>query len=199
MNSWKSLGNTWQTVMLSAVEAYLKNSIPIGAAIVDNNGAVVSIGRNGLTHDRIAHAETEALRSAPAGLDRKNASIYSSMEPCPMCTGAIRLMQLKTLYMAARDPAAGSTELLSATKFMRHFECQVVAPANPTLEFVNVAILIEYRTRNDHQRWREDWYVYHPLAVEIGEEMASSGIYESWIARDCSAQEIYEIVASYFR
>ena len=122
MNTWNSLSNTWQTVMLSAVEAYLENSIPIGAAIVDNSGAVVSVGRNRFTQHRIAHAETEALRTAPAHLDRKNAAIYSSMEPCPMCTGAIRIMQLRALNFAARDPAAGSTELLRATPFMRHFE-----------------------------------------------------------------------------
>ena len=97
--------------MRVAVEAYLENSVPIGAAVVSKSGVVISVGRNKFIQDRTAHAETEALRVVPASLDRKNASIYSSMEPCPMCTGAIRVMQLKTLHIAARDPAAGSTDL----------------------------------------------------------------------------------------
>ena len=193
------LGNTWQAVMQAAVEAYLENSIPIGAAIVSKGGEVVSVGRNKFTQDRIAHAETEALRIVPASLDRKNASIYSSMEPCPMCTGAIRVMQLKTLHMAARDPAAGSTELLGATRFMRHFECEVVGPSDSTLEFVNVALMLEYRTRNGHQRWRDDWYAYLPLAVETGENLAASGLFRMWLENGNSTQEIYDTVASYFR
>jgi len=199
MSNWNQLNDTWKQVMNSAFEAYLENSIPVGAAIVDEYGEVVSVGRNKFSQDRIAHAETESLRNAPPTLNRKQASIYSSMEPCPMCTGAIRMMQLKNLYMAARDPAAGSTALLNASEFMRYFECQVVSPTNPTLEFVNVAIVLEHRTRNGHKRWRENWFSYLPKAVETGETLAASGQYQVWLDNGRTAHEIYDQIASYFR
>jgi tRNA(adenine34) deaminase len=199
MSSWNNLERTWQQVMLAAFEAYLENSVPVGAAVVDEHGEVVAVGRNKFSQDRIAHAETEALRIVPVTLNRTNAGIYSSMEPCPMCTGAIRIMQLKTLHIAARDPAAGSTELLSATRFMRQFECQVAGPTDSTLEFVNVAMMLEHRTRNGHKRWRDDWLAYQPNAVQTGEALAASGSYETWLNDGSTAQEIYDSLASYYR
>jgi tRNA(adenine34) deaminase len=199
MTSWNRLEGTWQTVMRGAIEAYLENSVPVGAAVVDEHGTIITVGRNKFSQDRIAHAETESLRAIPATLNRKKASIYSTMEPCPMCTGAIRMMQLKTIHIAARDPAAGSTALLNATKFMRHFECQVVEPTDPTLEFVNVAMVLEHRTRNGHYRWRDEWFAYLPNAVLAGEALAASGHYETWINAGSTIVEIYDHIASCFR
>ncbi len=198
MSGWDRLDSRWQTVMLAALEAYLEGSIPIGAAVVDERGEIVSVGRNKFSEDRIAHAETESLRTVPSTLNRQNASIYTSMEPCPMCTGAIRVMQLKTLRMAARDPAAGSSRLLNATKFMRHFECRVVDPTDAILEFVNVTMMLEYRTRNGHNRWRNDWFAYLPKAVETGEALAASKRYDSWLSKNSVPQDIYDDIASCF-
>ena len=197
MTGWDKLQSVWQQVMLGALESYLENSVPVGAVVVDEQGEIVSVGRNKLSQDRIAHAETEALKAIPSSVDRKTASIFSSMEPCPMCTGAIRIMQLKTLHIAARDPAAGSTELLNATKFMRHFECEVVDPADPALEFVNVALMFEHRTRNGHNRWRDEWFTYLPLAVETGEALAASGKYEAWVTNGSTAREIYDEISTH--
>ena len=97
-----------------------------------------------------------------------------------MCTGAIRMMQLGSVHFATRDPAAGSTELLTATRFMQRFPCKVVGPTHTLLEFVNVALTLEYRTRNGHQRWRDEWYSYLPNAVEAGEALARDGKFAEW-------------------
>ena len=113
-----------------------------------------------------------------------------------MCTGAIRVMQLRALKFAARDPAAGSIELLRATHFMRRFECQVIEPGDPLLERVNVAMMMEYRTRNGHQRWRESWFSYLPESVEVGETLAASKYFEE--SRQSTPQKIYDTIAANF-
>ena len=196
MSDWNNLESTWQQVMSGALEAYIEGSIPIGAVVADEHGVIVSRGRNKFTQDRIAHAETEALRTVPITLNRNNAMLFSSMEPCPMCIGAIRLMRLRAIKFAARDPAAGSIELLRATQFMRHVECQVFEPDDLLLERVNVAMMMEYRTRNGHQRWRESWFSYLPEAVEVGETLAASTFFEE--SRQSTPQKIYDTIAAKF-
>ena len=116
-----------------------------------------------------------------------------------MCTGAIRVMQLQSLHVATWDPAAGSTELLKATQFMRQFECDVAGPDCPELEFVNVALMLEYRTRNNHLRWRENWYSYLPAAVDLGEELANQKRFTVWLRDGVPSEAIFEEVQSYSR
>jgi len=196
MSDWNKLKSIWQQVMSGALKAYFEGSVPIGAVVVDEQGVVVSRGRNKFTQDRIAHAETEALRTVPTNLNRKNATLYSSMEPCPMCTGAVRVMQLKAVRFAARDPAAGSLELLGATQFMRHFDCQVFEPNDLLLERVNVAMMMEFRTRNGHKRWRDSWFAYLPEAVEVGEALAASMAFDG--LRQSTPQKTYDTIAANF-
>jgi tRNA(Arg) A34 adenosine deaminase TadA len=162
VNRWNQLDPNWQQAMRAAIEAYLDGSAPIGAAIFDASNQVISIGHNDFEQNRLAHAEIQALKGVPPGANREELSLYGTMEPCPMCTGAIRMMQLRSLHFATKDPAAGSTELLSATRFMKQFSCAVIGPSDPCLEFVNVALMLEYRTRNAHARWRNGWSSYLP-------------------------------------
>jgi len=193
---WSSLGATWQRAMCIALETYLQGSAPIGALVVDGSERPVSRGANRFLGDRLAHAEMEALRGIPPDVERKALALYTTLEPCPMCTGALRMMQLRAVHYAARDPAAGSTGLLTANEFMRRFPCEPIGPDAPALEFVAVAALLEYRTRNGHDRWRESWHAYQPEAVELGEALAASGRFHEWQRAHATAEEIFCEVAA---
>ena len=184
--------------MREALSAHVEGSAPIGAVVVDAGGEVIARGRNSFSTDRLAHAETEALRAVPTDANRTSSVIYTTMEPCPMCTGAIRMMQLQAVHLGARDPAAGSTSLLNANEFMREFRCRTVEPRNPELEFASVALLMEYRKRTQHLRWRDAWRAYHPLAVEAGERLADSNRYKVAFAREKAHEQIFEEVCSFF-
>ena len=183
--------------MQAALDAYLEGSAPVGAVVVDPTGNVVSVGRNGFSGDRLAHAETQALKAVPTDARRVELSLYSTMEPCPMCTGAIRMMQLRSLHIANKEPAAGSTEHNSATTVMRHLAGDVVGPTNPELEFVNVALTLEYRSRNGHTRWRDKWVSYMPGAVEVGERLASDRRFSAWQNDETPTSALFEEVCSY--
>ena len=89
---------------------------------------------------------------ATADIDRTQCEIYSTLEPCPMCTGAVRMSQLRAVHFAARDPSAGSTEFLTANRFMREFPCVAHTPRDALLELVIVSLLMEYRRRTGHMR-----------------------------------------------
>jgi len=109
-----------QTYMRQALEearkAYALGEVPIGAVVV-LNGQITGRGHNlrETLKDSSAHAEILALREAARALGdwRLNeATLYSTIEPCPMCAGAIVQFRLGTLVYGAADPKAGAVDSL---------------------------------------------------------------------------------------
>ena len=90
--------------------AALNGDVPVGALVV-KEGAVVAWGRNRKTDDPTAHAEILALRAAGLALKSWNLSgctLYVTVEPCPMCAGALVLARLDRLVYGCGDPRAGA-------------------------------------------------------------------------------------------
>ena len=99
--------------------------IPVGAVILDETGAVVARGRNRREADRdpTAHAEIVAIRQAALALGRwrlTGLTLVVTLEPCPMCAGAVTAARLDRLVYGAADPKAGAAgslwELLRDTR-----------------------------------------------------------------------------------
>ena len=96
-----------------AQEAGADGEAPVGCVIVDANGAVVGRGRN--RRERLksatAHAEIEAIEDACQTLGDwrlSGCSLYVTLEPCPMCAGAIIMSRIDKLFFGARDEVTGS-------------------------------------------------------------------------------------------
>ncbi len=92
------------------------DDVPIGAVIV-SGGRVVASARNErqLRTDPVAHAEILALQAAAAELGTRHltdATMYVTLEPCPMCAGAAVLARLGRLVFGAWDPRAGAVHSL---------------------------------------------------------------------------------------
>ena len=90
-----------------AREAESAREVPVGAVVVVD-GAIVGSGRNSpiALHDPTAHAEILALRAAAARAANyrlENATVYVTLEPCPMCAGALLAARVARLVFAARD------------------------------------------------------------------------------------------------
>ncbi len=104
------------TFMLAALEeaerAYELGEVPIGAVVV-HNGSVIGRGHNRREHDGdpTAHAEMIAIREAAAFLKNwrlTGTELYVTLEPCPMCAGAIVNARIKTLVFGSFDAKAGA-------------------------------------------------------------------------------------------
>ena len=85
--------------------------VPVGACVVLGD-KVIARGRNRReeTHDPLAHAEVEALRAAARALGGWNlsaATLYVTLEPCPMCTGALMQARVGRVVFGAYDGRAG--------------------------------------------------------------------------------------------
>jgi len=100
------------TALEEAALAAGDGEVPVGAVLV-RNGEVIARDHNrrDVTGDPTAHAEVLVLRSAgeSAGDWRlEDATLYVTLEPCPMCAGAIVLARVRTVVFGASDPVAGA-------------------------------------------------------------------------------------------
>jgi tRNA(adenine34) deaminase len=91
--------------------------VPVGAVIIDATGNVVGRGRNRREGERdpTAHAEMLALREAARALDAWRligTTVYVTLEPCPMCAGALVNARVARVVYGCRDPKAGAIESL---------------------------------------------------------------------------------------
>jgi tRNA(adenine34) deaminase len=106
------IDDPWLAAFESAWEAFQERSIPVGAVLVDGAGTTVGRGRNRmsgaeappgqLAGSRIAHAEINALAQLPPGVYPDHV-LYTTLEPCFLCTMALRLSHLGTVRFAAAD------------------------------------------------------------------------------------------------
>ena len=94
--------------------AYDKNEVPIGAVIV-KDGKIIARAHNlrESLNKAISHAETLAIEQANNVTESwrlDTCTLYVTIEPCPMCAGAILQSRIKTLVYGAKDPKAGVHE-----------------------------------------------------------------------------------------
>jgi tRNA(adenine34) deaminase len=87
--------------------------VPVGAVIVDVAGKLIAEGQNRKERDfdPTAHAEIIAIRAASQILQKKHlnqCTLYVTLEPCPMCAGAIANARLKLLVYGADEPKTGA-------------------------------------------------------------------------------------------
>ena len=95
-----------------AQDAAAEGEVPVGAVLV-KDGAVIATGRNRreLGKNALAHAEIEAIHNACAllgGWRLSGCTLYVTLEPCPMCAGAIINARIDRVVFGAPDPKAGS-------------------------------------------------------------------------------------------
>lgn len=95
-----------------AAEAAAEGEVPVGAVVV-KDGVVVGRGRNRREAGKnaLCHAELEAIDNACRtlrGWRLWQCDLYVTLEPCPMCAGAIINARIPHVYYGAKDPKAGS-------------------------------------------------------------------------------------------
>lgn len=98
----------------AARRAAREGEVPVGAVVV-RDGTILGIGRNRprALHDPTAHAEILAIREACTRIGDERligCDLYVTLEPCPMCAGAISFARIRRLYFAAHDPKGGGVE-----------------------------------------------------------------------------------------
>ncbi|HXG67477.1 MAG TPA: tRNA adenosine(34) deaminase TadA [Blastocatellia bacterium] len=113
--------------LAEARAAQNEGEVPVGAIVV-LGGAIIGRGHNRVIQasDPTAHAEIVALRDAARAVGNyrlAGATLYSTIEPCAMCAGAIVHSRIERLVYGASDPKAGAVEShfgICAAEFLNH-------------------------------------------------------------------------------
>jgi len=119
-----------QMALSLAEEAGRNGEVPVGAIVV-KDGVVIGRGSNApiTQHDPSAHAEIQAMRDAARQLGNYrlvDCTLYVTLEPCAMCTGAIQHARIARLVFGASDPKTGACgsviNLMTEEKLNHHTE-----------------------------------------------------------------------------
>jgi tRNA(adenine34) deaminase len=112
-----TLNEQWmKSALLEAEKAFEQEEVPVGAVIV-HDGKIIGRGHNQTERlqDPTAHAEMIAITAAANHLESRQLDdciLYVTLEPCPMCAGAIVLARIPTLVFGSFDPKAGASGTL---------------------------------------------------------------------------------------
>jgi tRNA(adenine34) deaminase len=115
-----------------AQDAAQAGEVPVGAVVV-KDGEIVGRGYNApiSSHDPSAHAEMQALRAAAQTLGNYRligCTLYVTLEPCAMCSGAIQHARISRLVFGATDPKTGAcgsvVNLMAEPKLNHHCEVE---------------------------------------------------------------------------
>ena len=106
--------------------AEARGEVPVGAVVVAPDGTVIAAAGNRTRerNDPTAHAEMLAIRQACEALGQERLTdhdLYVTLEPCPMCAGAISNARIKRLYYGAADPKSGG--VAHGARVFAHPQC----------------------------------------------------------------------------
>lgn len=151
----KDLDRHYLELALEEAEmAFNEGTIPIGAVLVDPEGNIISKGRNRVFSigDPTNHAEIDVIRQAGQLLmDAKyknKCTLYSTVEPCPMCAGALILADIARSVWALSDDYLGAVRIMKAGNHFRHKFDKISVTAMP---YQDLAL----RSQELHKLWDE--------------------------------------------
>lgn len=198
---WQRLSPPWQTAIGEAWLAYSSGSLPHGAVITDAGGHIVSRGRNRINEKsvaeteqtvlhghRLAHAELNALTQTDwSTVDPRTCVLYSTIEPCPMCIGAIRMANVREVRYAARDNTSGASSLIDKTPFLKNGNLHLLGSQDEELETLLLAMLIESALSHPSypakEAWAEQLSLGVPKAGRLGRKLYQSQQLRQWLTQ----------------
>jgi tRNA(adenine34) deaminase len=103
----------WMKEAMALAEEALPVDVPVGALVVDSNGAIIGRGFNTRERDNnpLGHAELNAIQQACHTLGQwrlSTCTLIVTLEPCPMCASALAQARISTIVYGANDPIQGA-------------------------------------------------------------------------------------------
>lgn len=207
IHMWKQLELPWRIAFEEAWEAYKRGSVPVGAALMDQNGTLVVSGRNAekdfLEHHihqhPLAHATLNTVLKiqTTAHKNLEHYRLYMTLEPCPLCLGAILMTDIKHLNFAAKDGLLGGTDLTNS--FIVEKKLDIEGP-NLLLQSLQIALKTVYLLEQDNIKNQEQiakLSEYCMCGVQAGEKWHKEGLLRKFRKENVPFAEVYEILLKY--
>ncbi len=184
MEAWSGLDEPWRRALRLAWDAFSAGTVPVGAVVVDDGGALLAQGRNRifesasppgqLAGTRLAHAELNALAQLPLTRRYDTSSLYTTVEPCALCVGAASLATVGRILFAAPDVYSGGSGLVGVKLAVpRQLNLRIEGPLGGEIESLaealHLAFFLEHRERGRAlvEAYREQRRALFPLAEKL--------------------------------
>lgn len=202
---WSDLSREWKIAFSEVWIAFKNGSTPIGAAIFDKSGNLVMSDRNraneeGTLNKRTSHAEANILHNIDTKIhDLHEMTLYSTMEPCPMCMGTCVMAGVRHLRFAARDPYCGFTYLKDTEPYFKTKNLDYTF-VDDEMELVQLAIQsyheLRYMEQGASDKVYRTFYELVPKVKEIAEKLYAEKILDSFAKEDKPFSEVYDYILS---
>jgi tRNA(Arg) A34 adenosine deaminase TadA len=197
-----SLDPAWELAFEQAWRSWCAGSMAIGAAIVDQQGDVVSTGRNRVLEGAgsgpvagalIAHAEMDAFASLGHRLGDK-LSLYTTVSPCLMCTATAIALRIGAVHVGTEDPVfEGLDDALST-----HPYCAGRIPARERLRDARLCAMARLLPMTARV-WsrpgvapRPEWLRLHADEWATASDLIQSGLLSKLAVAKVSVRDVYE-------
>ncbi len=189
-----------------AWDALRLGSLPVGAVVTDAAGQVVARGRNRvyetvapapeIAGTRLAHAEVNALTRLGPQRRYEDHHLVVTLEPCPLCTGALAMSTVGRLTYLGADPYAGATAAVGPTPYTRRLPVAISGPRQDRWGRLAAGLHVAFYLRRDpagrvvsaHRELRPDLAAAADALVLAGLfELAERGLSWSEAADDLLA------------
>lgn len=185
---YKDLDDIWKRIFELEWESLCNKSKAIAALITDENGNIISTGRNKvgeytIPNPRVCHAETEAVRNLDVSTypNIKQYTLYAALEPCPMCLGTIVMGGIRRIVIGAHDDHGGAVELIDKSRFLLSKNMEIIWMPKIYGDIQRGLQTVRELLYNDNKAKLEimlkDFSVYNSSGVNAAKELADNGVF----------------------
>ena len=202
---WGRVEAPWRASFHLAWAAFTAGTIPVGAVVVDEAGRIVAEGRNRIFDDaapprqlaatRLAHAELNALAQLSNSERWDGCTLYTTLEPCPLCVTAASVASVGRIVYAGRDAYSGGSALIDADLVTpRALNVTIEGPLASSLELLGAAMHLAFFVSHEAghsdalvETYRDRRPELFPLAAKLIDLRLRAGLEVALLALDESA------------
>ena len=202
---WGRVEPPWQASFHLAWAAFTAGTIPVGAVVVDEAGRIVAEGRNRIFDDapparqlagtRLAHAELNALAQLSNSRRWDACTLYTTLEPCPLCVTAASIASVGRIVYAGRDAYSGGSALMDADLVTpRPLNVTIEGPLASSLAALGAALHLAFFVSHETghsgalvETYRDRRPELFPLAAKLIDLRLRAGLEDALVALDKSA------------
>ena len=194
----------WQKVFELGWQSFREGNLPIAAIIVDDAGNILSEGRNYYVSSKrfpnckVDHAETACIQQLDIVKypDLSSYTLYTSMEPCPMCIGTIIMSNLKRVKVASRDAWAGASDICLKNNYAQK-KAVTVEFADDFLANIQIALqgCVELKYNGTSSEVYKSFMEMYPLGASAAYKLYTEKTTDKFVAENTPFPEVFDSVS----
>ena len=193
-----ALEEPWRTAVTLAWDTFVGGNVGVGAVLTDAHGLLAAVGRNRVADQEappgrlrttfLAHAEIDVLGQLPPG-DYEHYTLWTTLEPCPLCSIAIVMGNVGSVVFAARDRLwRGISRLTEVNEFIASGWPARRGPLQgPVSVFCELLPLFWFLERKPNGTVVQNYHSQHPRLLALAKRLRDDVRFTDLKARDLHA------------